>query len=108
MRADVAVLGEERLARDVLDEPRPEPVVVLLADRLVDLAPPHLVGRGGLADDELVLRRAARVLARPDDERPLGGDHALAGADRVLVQLGGRTVGVHDATERGPWGRGLR
>src|SRR4029450_11797873 len=42
---DVAVGGVRRPRRDVLDEPAPQPVVVLLADRLVDLAPPDLVGR---------------------------------------------------------------
>ena len=107
MRADMAVLGVERPVRDVLDEPGPEPVVVLLADRLVDLAPPDLAGGRGLADDELVLRRATGVLAGPDDERSVRGDHALARAERVLIQLRCRAVGVDDAAEwRGGVGAG--
>ena len=99
IRADMAVLGVQRPVRDVLDEPGPEPVVVLLADRLVDLAPPDLAGGRGLADDELVLRRATGVLAGADDERSVRGDHALARAERVLVQLRGRAVGVDDAAD---------
>ena len=48
----------------------------------------------GLVDDELVLGRATGVLAGADDERSLGRDEALAVADGVLVQLGGRQVGA--------------
>ena len=45
------------------------------------------------------------MLAGADDERAVGGDHALAVADRVLVQLGGRQVGADDAAERRAGGR---
>ena len=72
---------------------------MLEGDRMVDVAPPDLPGRRRLADDELVLRRAAGVLAGPDDERALRGDHALAGADGVLVQLGGGEVRPDDAAD---------
>ena len=74
----------------VVDEPGAQAVVVRLGDRPVDGAPPDLVVARRLVDDELVLRRAAGVLARPDDERAVGRDEALAMADGVLVQLGGR------------------
>ena len=78
---------------------------MLLADLVVDLAPPDLVLAPGLADDELVLGRAARVLAGPDDERALGGDGALAGADRALVQLGDGEVGQDAAADAWALGR---
>ena len=93
VRADVHVLRVQLLVRDVLHEAGAEPVVVLLADLVVDLAPPDLVLAPRLADDELVLGRAAGVLAGADDERALGGDDALAVADRALVELGDGQVG---------------
>src|SRR4029078_3891598 len=43
---------------------------VLLGDLDVDGAPPDTRFGARLADDELVLRRAARVLSGVDDERP--------------------------------------
>ena len=104
MGADVHVLGVELPVRDVRHEPRAEPVVVRLADLVVDLAPPDLGLAPGLADDELVLRRAAGVLAGTDDERALGRDLALARADGALVQLGGGKVGQDAAPDRGGGG----
>ena len=56
-------------------------------------------------DDELVLGRAAGVLAGPDDERAVGRDEALAVADGVLVQLGGGQVGADGTAEGGALGR---
>src|SRR5690606_9281661 len=87
--ADVEVLGVERPIGDVRQQARAEPVVVLLADRLVDLAPPDLGLARGLADDELVLRRAAGVLPGPHHERAVGREDALAVPDGVLVELRG-------------------
>ena len=72
-----------------------------LADRPVDRAPPDLVPARRLVDDELVLGAPTGVLAGPDDERTVGRDEALAGPDRVLVQLGGRQVRPDRAAERG-------
>ena len=46
-------------------------LVRVLADRLVEAAPPDVVVDVGLVDDVLVLGRAAGVLAGADDERPL-------------------------------------
>ena len=82
------------LRRGVRDQARAEAVVVRLGDRPVDRAPPDLVAARRLVDDELVLGRAAGVLAGADDERAVGRDEALAVADGVLVQLGGRQVGA--------------
>ena len=63
----------------VRDEAGAQAVVVGLADRAVDRAPPDLGLARRLGDDELVLGRAAGVLAGPDDERAVGGDEPLAG-----------------------------
>jgi hypothetical protein len=46
------------------------------------------------ADEELVLGRAARVLARVDDELARGAQQPLALAQGVLVQRGDRKVPV--------------
>ena len=88
--ADEAVLAVEVPRRGVGDQAGAQAVVVGLGDRPVDGAPPDLVAARRLVDDELVLGRAAGVLAGPDDERTVGRDEALAVADGVLVQLGGR------------------
>ncbi len=71
---------------------------VLGGHRHVDLAPPHGVLGLGVADDELVLGRAAGVLAGLDHQRAVRGKVAFAVADRVLDQLCGAEVGVN----RGP------
>src|SRR5687768_6728050 len=68
MRTDVEVLAVDGPIGDVLQQARAEAVVVLLADRPVDGAPPDLVNAAGLLDQELVLRRAPGVLAGADDE----------------------------------------
>src|SRR3970282_887221 len=61
-----------------------------LGEGVVDVAPPDLRLRGRLDDDELVLRGAPGVLAGFDDERPVGGEEALALPEGELVQFGGR------------------
>jgi hypothetical protein len=94
MGADVEVLAVDRAVGDVAHETRAEAVVVLLADRLVDLAPPDLRLARRLADDELVLRRAAGVLPGADDERSVRRDDALPVADGMLVELCRREVAV--------------
>ena len=106
---DETVLGEQVALGAVGDESRSQPVVVRLADGPVDRSPPDLAVAGWLVDDELVLGRAAGVLARPDDERAFGGDQSLARADGDLVQLGGREVDADGASKRGARrGRGGR
>jgi hypothetical protein len=70
---------------------------VLLRDLRVDVAPPDPLLRARLTDDELVLRRAARVLARVDRERAALGDAGIAARERVLVQLRRRRVPVDGA-----------
>ena len=107
-RADEAVLGVDDLVREVVDQPRAEAVVVRLADRPVDRAPPDLVATRRLVDEELVLGTAAGVLAGPDDERALGRHDPLACPDRVLVQLGGRQVRADGPAQGGRARWGLR
>ena len=63
-----------------------QPVELLLGDLGVDVAPPDPVLRARLADDELVLRRAAGVLAGVDRERAALGQPSLAALERVRVE----------------------
>ena len=91
--ADEQVLAVQAPIGQVGHQAGAEPVVVLLADGVVHVAPPDVRLARRLADDELVLWRATRVRARRDDERPLGRDQALTVARRCLVQRSGRQVG---------------
>ena len=50
----------------------------------------------GIADDELVVGGAARVLARGDDQGAVLGEHAFAAADRMLGQRRRKQVPVQD------------
>ena len=67
----------------------------VLSELLVAVPPDALLG-GGLAHDELVLRRAARVDAGIDRERTALGEMSLAVCDRVLIQQRGRRVPDHE------------
>jgi hypothetical protein len=61
-------------------------LVVLLGERVVDVAPPDPLLGLRLDDRELVLGRAAGEGAGVDDERPAVGDAGLAAQDGVLVE----------------------
>jgi len=61
----------------------------------IGLAPPHRVLGLGVADDELVLGRAAGVLAGGNDQRAIGGQATLAVADGVFDQRGSAEIGEH-------------
>jgi hypothetical protein len=82
---------------EVGDDLLAETVELLLGQRLVDLAPPDAVLRTGLADDELVPRRASGVAAGVDDERPTLGEDALAARERVRVEERSRRLPVDAA-----------
>ena len=69
-----------------------QPLEALLGDLGVDVAPPDSRLGARLADDELVLRRAAGVLAGVDDERTALGEARVAARERVLVELRGRRM----------------
>src|SRR3990170_2176254 len=101
MGTDVEVLAVDGPICDVLQQARAEADVVLLADGPIDRSPPDLVDAAGLLDQELVLRRAAGVLTGAYDERAVGGDDALAVADGMLVELGGRKVAIRRLDARG-------
>jgi hypothetical protein len=74
-----------------------EVLEVLLGQRLVDLAPPDAIFGTGLADDELVLRRAAGEATGVDDERTTLGETALAACERMRVEECGRGLPVDAA-----------
>ena len=82
---------------DVRDDLLAQTLEVLLRDLRVDLAPPDPVLGARLADDELVLRRAARVLARVDGQRAALGEPALVPLEGVHVELRGARVPVDGA-----------
>jgi hypothetical protein len=48
-----------------------------------------------LANEELVLRRAARVLSGLDDELSVRAENAFTAAKGVFIQLGDTQVTVH-------------
>ena len=91
--ADVAVQREHVLAGEVGAGAREQRVELGGVDRLVD-RPVDVRLAAGLAHEELVVRRAARVLAGLDDELPVGPEDPLAAGQRVLVQLSGALVAV--------------
>ena len=127
-RVDEERLREERVPRAVGDDANAEPVrrvgsgervhdvqvarlqvrdeLVAKAleagvlDRLVHAAPPDPALGARLADDELVPRRAAGVLAGVDDERPALGEARLSARDRCRVEDRGR--GPPDDAGLGP------
>ena len=82
---------------DVRDDLLAQPLEMLLRDLRVDLAPPDPVLGARLADEELVLRRAAGVLAGVDGERAALGEPAVARAQRMRVELRGGRVPVDGA-----------
>ena len=94
VRSRVAVEDEEVLVRHVGLGLGEEPVEALGVEGPVDVAPPDLPVRRGIPDRELVVGRAAGVLAGGGDQGALAGDPGLAAPDRLLVELGGREIPV--------------
>jgi hypothetical protein len=76
----------EILAVEVRDDLRAQPVEALLLERLVDRAPPDSALGPGLADDELVLGRAAGEAARVDDEGTALGERRLSPGERMRIE----------------------
>ena len=64
-----------------------EMLEALLGDLGIDVSPPDSRLGARLADDELVLGRAARVLPGVDDERTALGEARVAARQRMLVEL---------------------
>ena len=79
-------------------------VELRLVDRPVHAAPVHVLFARRLADDELVVRRAAGVLAGAGDQRAFGGQLRLAAAKRLLVQGGRAQVPVDASRPNDPKG----
>ena len=87
-RVDDVDVALAQAGRDLLAKA----LVVLLGDLGIHVAPPDPRLGAGLAHDELVLRRAPRVLAGVDDERAAFGKPRLSARQRVLVELRGRRM----------------
>src|SRR5207237_2747595 len=87
----------EVVVLEVGDELVAQATELRLLERLVDAPPPDPALRSGLADDELVLRRAAGVAAGVDDERPALGKPALAAEEGVRIEEGGGRLPVDAA-----------
>jgi hypothetical protein len=83
---DVEILSRQELRHLVA-----EALEVVLGQRVVP-APPDAVLGVGLADDVLVLRRAAREPAGVEDDRTAFGEPAVAARERVRVEQRGRRI----------------
>ena len=92
--AGKAVEDEDLTALQISAELALDGVKALLGDGTVDLAPRDVVVDGGGVDDELVVRRAAGVLAGGDDERAGVAQLALAAAQGSFGELCGAEVAV--------------
>ena len=90
-----AVENEDLTALQVSAELALDGVEFLLGDGAVDLAPGDVVMDGGGVNDELVVRRAAGVLAGGDDERAGVAQLALAAAQGSFGELCGTEVAVN-------------
>ena len=56
-------------------------------DRLIGVAPVDVIFAGGLLDEELVLRRAAGMRTRVDDQLAVAAEDAFAAPHRVFDEL---------------------
>ncbi len=101
IRADEAVLDVDLALAEVVEHARAQRLVALLADGVVEAAPPDAVVASGFIDRELVLGRAAGVLAGPNDERSAVGDQPFVVPGGVFVQLRRGEVGERRARLRG-------
>ena len=76
-----------------------QPLEGVLRDVGVDVAPPDPILGARLADDELVLRRAAGVDAGVHDQRAAFREAPVAVRERVRVELGRRRMPVDPAAD---------
>ena len=95
--ARVAFLDKNILALQIGEQAGLERIKLLRREGPVYLAPPDPALAGGLADEELVVRRATRVLPRADDEWPEVAQHAFVASDRFLVKGGRGKIPIHSA-----------
>ena len=92
--AGVAILDEQLAALDVGEQVAPQRLELRRIDRPVDAAPRD--ARGGVAglDDELVVRRAPGMRARPARQRPAVGDQAVLTPHGLFVEFGRRQIPI--------------
>ena len=90
--AGVAVLDVEVPLLQIRHQAGSQAVVGLLGHRLVDVAPPDLIGTARLIDDPLVVGGATGVLPGAHHHRTEVGNHRLVAADRVFVEGRGGKV----------------
>ena len=90
------ILHEQVAVCRMRQEIRVQPLESLRRHRLV-VVPPHRRRGVFVADDELVLGRAAGVAARIGDQGAVGGESRLAPGDRFLVEFGRRKIIAHRA-----------
>jgi hypothetical protein len=79
-----AGLHEDFFPRQELDRPRVEGVEMLRQDGLIHRPPIHVRLGEFVPDDELVLRRAPRELARPHHQRAVVREQPFLALDGVL------------------------
>ena len=84
--AGMEILDPELARAQVRQHLLLEALEVGLVDGGVDVAPPDVVARGGLVDDELVLRGAAGVLPGQDHKGAALGEMAEAALQAVFDQ----------------------
>ena len=92
-----AILDEQLPALEMGQHARAQGVEFFRVERPVDRTPPDIPGAGRFLDDELVVGRASRMLARFDDQRPVRRDAPLAPADGFLVEQRHRIIPMHVA-----------
>ena len=95
--AGIDVLDEQLAVLQIGGHPLVGGIEMGFRDPVVDRPPPDIGRRGGLVDDELVLRRAPGVLPGLGDEAAAGRQHALAPSQPVLVERRHCRVPVHGA-----------
>jgi hypothetical protein len=94
--AGMQVLGEQfRLLAEIGAHLGGQSGELIRGQLLIDLAPPDRLGRFGLIDHELVLHRAAGVLAGDRDEGAVRGQPALPAPKRLGDQDRSRQVCVN-------------
>jgi hypothetical protein len=91
--AAIEILHIELAVLRVRGHRREKRVEPLRGHRLIVL-PPDVGFRRRLGDEIFVLGRAAGVLAREHDERPILGDLAFAQLDGALIELGGGPIPI--------------
>lgn len=78
------ILHVKRLAGGMGQHVLAQQLEILRRQRLIVIPPDGVLG-GGITNDELILRRAARMLTGDGAQRTIDGQFSLAVADRLFV-----------------------